>query len=186
LRRQEFNNAKTLYAQRLITRKDLESVENGYVSAHTAYLRQKALVDGAVTYTTSVSGGHGGEPLYPIIHAPHEGQILSVSSKPGAYVASSDVVVILQRNDMAPQVVITVDNTDVLKMHIGMAAKVYVPFQDRRYSAQIVAIGRAAINTAATETLEASLNQTLVTLSFDDKSVRLPFDTRVRAWIKTF
>ena len=34
--------------------------------------------------------------------------------------------------------------------------------------------------------MEASLNETLVTLAFDDDSVRLPFDARVRVWIKTF
>lgn len=186
LRRQAYRNASTLYEKRLITRKDLENVENGYVSSRTAYLRQKAVVDGATVRRVSLGGGGGGEPLYPEIRAPHDGQVLAVSGKPGAYVGASDVVVILQRNDKVPQVAISVDNKEALKLHVGMPAQVYVPFQGRRYGARITAIGRAAINTAATETMEASLNETLVSLSFDDKSVRLPFDARVRVWIKTF
>lgn len=186
LRRQAYRNALTLYEQRLITRKDLDNVENDYVSSRTAYLRQKAVVDGVATHSVILGGGGLDDPLYPVIRAPHDGQVLAVSGKPGGYVGASDVVVILQRNDKVPQVAISVGNKEALKLHIGMDAQVYVPFQDRRYAARITAIGRAAINTAATETMEASLNKTLVTLSFDDKSVRLPFDARVRVWIKTF
>ena len=177
-----YHNALTLFKQHLITRKDLENVENGYRTSRTAYHRQKTLIDSVGPDGVVI----GGEPLYPIIRAKHDGQVIAISGNPGSYVGASDVVVILQRNDKAPQVIISVANKDVLNLHIGMESKIYVPFQDMSYTAVITAIGRAATNTASTESMEASLNETLVTLSFEDTSVRLPFDSRVKVWIKTF
>ncbi len=183
-RHQGYRNALMLYQQRLITRKDLENVQNSYTTSRTAYLRQKTLLDGVDTQSKAIGHQQGG-PLYPIIRAPHDGQVVAISGTTGSHVSANDVIVILQRNDKVPQIAISVENKHALKLHIGMKAKIYVPFQEKSYLAEISSIGRAAINTALTESMEASLNGTLITLAFDDPSVRLPFNARVRVWIKT-
>lgn len=182
-----YHNATLLFRQRIITRKDLENTEASYITAKTNYLRQKAVVDGmSLNVTTDAAGGGNGEPLYPMIRAVHAGQVIAVSGRQGSYVTPSDVVVILQRNDEVPKVAISLSQEAALKLHVGMPARIYVPFQDQTYPAHIASIGRSTVNTSETDTMEASLDQTLVTLSFDEPSVHLPANQRVRVWIRTF
>ena len=133
-REKAYRNALELFEQHLITRKDLEGVKNAMTSSRTAYLRQKAEIEGGNTHSLLVGGGTG-DPLYPIIRAKHDGQVVAISGTKGSYVGASDVVVILQRNDKVPQAIIAVENKDVLKLNVGMKAEIYVPFQDISYSA---------------------------------------------------
>ena len=60
----------------------------------------------------------------------------------------------------------------------------FVPFQNRKYTATVAAIGLNAATAAAPVTQEGGLDQTLVKLDFDDKSVRLPANARVTAWVR--
>lgn len=183
---QAYHNAKLLFMRRIIARKDLENTYASYITAKTNYLRQKAVVENTPMHVVGDGAvGRNGEPLYPIIRAVHAGQVISVSGRQGNYVTPTSVVVILQRNDLVPKVAILLSQEAGLKLHVGMPARIYVPFQDRTYPAHIASIGRNAINTSETDTMEVSMNQTMATLSFDDSSVRLPSNQRVRVWIKT-
>lgn len=180
-----YRNAKHLFDQRLITRKDLENTHNNYLSSRTAYFRQLSRVKGSHIYHDGKSID-GLPPLYPTIHAKHAGTVIAISAKPGQYVGANDVVVILQRNNTPPKVVFSVTNREALKLHQGMPATVYVPSQNQNYWGHVASIGRPQINTQATDSMDASLNKTLVSVTFNKASVRIPYGTRVHVWLKTF
>ena len=97
----------------------------------------------------------------------------------------NDVMVLIEKNS-PPNVLLKLLTEDALKIKIGMEASVYAPTTDTEYDAKVVAVGYSSVNSQATVTQEASLNETIVRLEFVDKHVRLPANTRVQVWIRMF
>jgi hypothetical protein len=78
-----------------------------------------------------------------------------------------------------------VPNDDAVKLRIGMPAQIYVPFEDRKYTARVAAVGLAATTaSAAVLNQEVDQSETLVKLDFQDAKVRLPANARVNVWIR--
>jgi hypothetical protein len=102
---------------------------------------------------------------------------------PGETVAARDPVVLVEA-DVTPSVLVRLPNEDAVKLRPGMPATVAVPFENRKYSAKVSAIGLSAVEANAPLTQEGALDQTLVKLDFDDKAVRLPANARVNVWIR--
>ena len=196
-REAELRNARKLFENGVISQHDLMMVNNSVSDQRSSYLRQ--LAEGA-SRTASLEAG---DPLGKLrmdlagkklllsrqtpdetVRAPRKGKVFAIDKVPGEFVSARDPVVLLE-SDVTPSVLLRLSNDDALKLRLGMPATVYVPFEERRYPANISAIGLAAVNTASLPTMEGGLNETLVKLEFDDKRVRLPVNARVNVWVRT-
>ncbi|NOZ11743.1 MAG: hypothetical protein GXP09_11990 [Gammaproteobacteria bacterium] len=194
----ELSNAQQLFKRRIITIKDYSYVENQYQQAQLIY--QRALVDMKLSGTELKRQIKELEQeistltlrkelllqrkIQQTIAAPVRGKIFHIEHPVGSYVEASDIMVLLER-DAPPNVLLKLRSDDALKIKIGMSASIYVPATDSEHEAIVAAVGYSSVNTQATITQEASLNETLVRLEFVEQNVRLPANTRVKVWIKT-
>lgn len=197
VREQELDNAHKLYERGVISQVDVMRVSTELSDQRTTYLRQVA--EGATRTATFETGDQLARMRMELaakklllarqasdqtVLAPRKGKVFAVDKVAGEYVSARDPVVLLE-SDVTPSVLLRLPNDDALKLKLGMAATVYVPFEDRRYPATISAIGLAAVNAASLPTMEGGLNETLVKLEFEDKRVRLPANARVNVWVRT-
>jgi multidrug resistance efflux pump len=195
-RERELANARKLYESGVITQRDMMSVADRAQSVRQDYLRQVA--EGA-TRTQSIGSADvmnrlrlelaakkvmlARQEAERVVRAPVRGKVFQVDRQAGEFVAPQDPVVLLEA-DVTPSVLLRVPNDDALKLKMGMPATIYVPTEDRKYSANVSAIGLAAASANAQVTQEGGLNETLVKIDFDDKRVRLPANSRVNVWIR--
>ena len=195
---QEYENARTLFDQRIISIKDYSFVENQY---HQAAVNYQRAMEEAEESRSSVAAEIEqlerektalliqrdtllSRQAQQTVPTPVKGKVFHVEHAVGEYVAPNDIMVLIEKNS-PPNVLLKLLTEDALKITIGMEAAVYVPATDTEYDAKVIAVGYSSINSQATATQEASLNETIVRLEFVDKHVRLPANTRVKVWIKT-
>lgn len=195
----EYEQAKKLFEQRIISFKDFNYIENQLQQSRTNHAREYKAAEVAVKerrakinkLQAEIAGLKKQEAAIKRAGAIRQvrstiaGRIYRIEYVPGAYVAPNDVVIILDK-DVKPSVLIRLQDSDALKVRLGTVANVYVPFNDQNYDAKVVAVGYSSINSDATVTMEASLNETLIKLEFEDDNVRLPANSRVKVWIRTF
>ncbi|MFK5948695.1 MAG: HlyD family efflux transporter periplasmic adaptor subunit [Methylococcales bacterium] len=195
----EYEEAKDLFAKRIISFKDFNFLKNQLQQTRVNHAREyknaevglKNRLTQLENLKIEIAGLKKQEAAISAAGAIRQvrsstaGRVYRIEYEKGAYVAPNDVVVILEK-DVTPTVIIRLRESEVLKVRMGTAATIYVPANDRNYSAQVVAVGYSSINSDATVTMEASLNETLVKLEFEDDNIRLPANTRVKVWIRTF
>lgn len=195
-RQRELANARQLFESGIITQRDMLTVQDQVQSLRRDYLRE---VSESATHTQSIGTSDvlsrlqlelaakkellARQEADSLVRAPLRGRVFQVDHVNGEFVNARDPVVLLEA-DVTPSVLLRLSNEDAVKLKPGMPATVYVPFQDRKYSATVAAIGLAAVSAAAQVTQEGNEDQTLVKLDFDDKSVRLPANARVTAWVR--
>lgn len=195
-REHELANARQLYASGIITQRDMMVVADQVQGLRHDYLRQVA--EGA-SRTQSIDASDvlsrlqldlaakkqmlAQQDADAVVRAPMRGKVFQVDHVTGEFVQARDPVVQIEA-DVTPSVLLRLPNEDAVKLHPGMPATVYVPFQDRKYRATVAAIGLSAATASAQVTQEGGLDQTLVKLDFDDNTVRLPANARVTAWIR--
>ena len=198
-RKKEYADAKKLFEQRIITFKDFNFIENQLQQSRTSYSREykaaeiagkqrklditklKAEIAGLKKQAAAISSAGA----IRLVRSTVPGKIYRIEDEAGTFVDPNDVVIILEK-DITPAVMIRLPNNDALKLRLGKKATIYVPSENKNYNAEVVAIGYSSINSDATVTMEASLNETLVKLEFEDKNIRLPANSRVKVWIRTF
>ena len=195
-REQELANARALYASGVITQRDMMTVADQVQSLRHDYLRQVA--DGA-THSQSIEASDvlsrlqlelaakkellARQDADAVVRSPVKGKVFTVEHVTGETVGARDPVVLLEA-DVTPSVLVRLPNDDALKLSPGQAATIAVPFENRKYTGTVSAIGLAAASASAQVTQEGGLDQTLVKIDFDDKSVRLPANARVNVWIR--
>ena len=195
-RERELANARQLFASGVITQRDLMTVADRVQGMRQDYLKQ---VSESATRTQTIDSSDvinrlrmelaakkvllARQEAERIVRAPVRGKVFQVDRQAGEFVAPHDAVVQLE-TDVTPSVLLRVPNDQALKLKLGMPATIYVPFQDRKYTANVSAIGLASATANAQVTQEGGLNETLVKIDFDDKSVRLPVNQRVNVWIR--
>lgn len=195
-RQGELDNARKLYESGAITQRDVLLVASQVDGLRQDYLRQVA--EGA-TRSQTLDGSDllsrmrlelaakkvllARQEAESVVRAPMRGKVFQVDKAPGEFVAARDPVVLIE-TETTPSVLLRLPDDDALKLRVGAHATVYVPFEDRKYSARVSAIGLAAVNAAAPATQEGGLNETLVKLDFDDRRVRLPANSRVNVWVR--
>ncbi len=198
-RTKEFEEAKKLYEQRIISFKDFNFLKNQLQQTRTNHAREYKAAEIAIkkrkeeiqNLKAEIAGLKKQEAAIRQAGAVRQvrtsvaGRIFNIEYPVGAYVAANDVVVLLER-DVKPFVLIRLRETEALKVRMGNEASIYVPVTDREYAAKVVATGYSSINSDATVSMEASLNETLIKLEFEDDSIRLPANTRVKVWMRTF
>jgi len=194
----DYQQATLLHQQHIISFKDIKYLESQLTQAQIAYNREinhsqnqhLAMLGKINAATIEVKSLKEQESILLVgaathtARSPKPGRVLHIEQPIGTYVNSKDVVLLLETNEQ-PSVLIQHRHDNALKLRLGMAAEVYVPIDDRKYSAKIATIGRAAVNSAATDNMEASLSETLVKLEFDDANLRFPANARVKVWIIT-
>ncbi len=194
----EYENARELFDKRIISIKDYSFVENQYHQALVNYERAVEQAEESRSTAAAEIDQLEREKITLLIQqdtllsrqaqqtiaTPVKGKVFHVEHTVGEYVTPNDIMVLIEK-DSSPNVLLKLLTEDALKIRIGMDAAVYVPATDTEYDAKVIAVGYSSVNSEATVTQEASLNETLVRLEFVDKSVRLPANTRVKVWIKT-
>lgn len=195
----EYKNASELFNQRIISIKDYSFIENQFHQAAVNY--QRALEDFEQRRTNTAvevdqlerekkaliiqSDALLSRQALQTVRTPVKGKVFHIEHAVGEYVSPNDVMVLIEKNS-PPNVLLKLLTEDALKIKIGMEASVYAPTTDTEYDAKVVAVGYSSVNSQATVTQEASLNETIVRLEFVDKHVRLPANTRVQVWIRMF
>ena len=196
-RQGELANAQRLLESGAITQRDVMMVRNEVQDLQVNYLRQVA--EGA-TRTQSLDNSDAVQRMRldlaskkvllarqeaeRVVRAPVRGKVYHVDRQPGEFVSAQDPVVLLEA-DITPSVLLRVPNDDALKLKLGMPAQIYVPFEDKKYTATVAAVGMAATTASAAALMqEGGADQTLVKLDFQDKKVRLPANARVNVWIR--
>lgn len=195
-REREYANAEHLYNQRILSSKELALARNAFQQARSNWLReqerQARLISSAQARQPREVGAllaerdelaRAGRTLS--VAAPCRGRVHSIAKAQGEYALANEPVLVMEC-DRKPYVLIRLLTSDALKLSIGMPVEVYVPFEDRRLAAEVSAIGHAAVNATMTESMEGSLNETLVKIDFRDATVRLPANSRVKVWIRTW
>jgi multidrug resistance efflux pump len=196
-RKLELENAEHLYSGNVISIKDLYLARNRHTQIRTEYLREvsnssdyAALRQNTLLLFKLRSELAAKQLLRrkqvssDTVRSLQKGKIFQIDKSRGEYVLATDPVMIMEL-DVVPYVLVRLRNDDILKLHIGMLADIYVPFEDRKYQATISAIGLSAINASISSSIESSGNETVVKLEFENKQVRLPANSRVKVWIKT-
>jgi multidrug resistance efflux pump len=195
-RERELANARKLFESGVITQRDMMVVADRVQGMRQDYLRQ---VSESATHTQSIDASDvinrlrlelaakkmllARQEAERIVRAPVRGKVFQVDRQAGEFVAPHDAVVLLEA-DVTPSVLLRVPNDDALKLKMGMPATIYVPTEDRKYTANVSAIGLSAASANALVTQEGGFNETLVKIDFDDKRVRLPANARVNVWIR--
>jgi multidrug resistance efflux pump len=195
-RQQELANARQLFERGVITQRDMLTVADRAQGVRQEYLRQVA--EGA-TRTQTIDSSDvlnrmklelaakkvllARQEAENVVRAPMRGKVFQVDRQAGEFVAAHDPVVQLE-TDVTPSVLLRVPNDDALKLKPGMPATIYVPYEDRKYSANVSAIGLSSASANVPVTQEGGVNETLVKIDFDDKRVRLPVNARVNVWIR--
>ena len=195
-RQRELANARQLYASGVITQHDLMTVSQQVQSVRNDYMRQVA--EGASrTQSIDVSDSLtrmrvelaakkellARQVTDSVVRSPVRGRVFQVERMPGEFVQARDPVVLVE-SDVVPSVLLRLPNEDAVKLHPGQEATVLVPFQNRTYKGKVSAIGLTSVSASAPITQEGNLDQTLIKIDLDDKSVRLPANARVTAWIR--
>lgn len=196
-RRLELENAEHLFKDKVISIKDLYLARNRHTQIQTEYLRE---LNNSAAYIVSRQNSillfklkselqskqllRAKQTSSNTVRSLRKGKIFQINKSRGEYVLATDPVMIME-TDVTPHVIVRLRNDDILKLHIGMAADIYVPYEDRKYEAAVSAIGLSAINADITSSIESSGNETVVKLEFVDRQLRLPANTRVKVWIKT-
>lgn len=196
-RTDELNRAKQLFEQRQITVKDLRYIENQYNQAALNLSREQDGLSQSLSNnklsTLQESLAELQERIQTVqakgsirtVQSPIAGQIFNLPVESGLRVTAGETIAVIQE-DKAPYVLIRLLNADAIKLTPGMKANIVVPFLEREYPGFVSAIGYSAVNSEVNASQEASLNETLIKLTFEDTDIRIPANTRVKVWVRTF
>jgi len=196
-RRADYDKAKLLYAQHILSLKDFNYIGSQLQNARIAYARN---TQGNRLQTRNAEDKLGPLDLQLVnareqlrqimdhsasIVSPVNGHVFSLDAGEGSFVNAGEIVMVLAA-DTTPDVLLKVPNYDAVKIHVGMPAIVAVPSSGQTLQARVSAIGYSAVYGQSTPSEEASLNDTLIRLKLLNPSTRVPPNTRVNVWIKTF
>ena len=196
-KQREYEDAKILYSQRLITRKDFNIIYNNYLRSRIDYERERdrvraenerrlkrlaALEDNisslkAVTFETVTV------PTLKRRISPIEGMVYRIEHSEGEFVHPDQIVMILQTREK-PFVVVKLHSREIYKVKINDTARIYSKYKDKSYRGKVTQIGYAAVNVDASISQEASLNESLIKIEFIDDQIEFPLNSRVEVRIK--
>jgi len=190
-----YNKANALYAQHIISSKDINRIAEQLQNARIAYARNEQArhlrLDDPDGKQLSLQLQAYKKELDQFvdnrasIKAPVDGRIFHIDVQEGSYVNAGDIVMVMEA-DVTPDIVLKLQNFDAIKVHVGMPATIELPFNGKKLQAVVYAIGYNAVYGTSSPTQEVSLNETLIKLQLSDFSIRIPANTRVKVWIKTF
>lgn len=197
-RYKEYLNAKRLYDEQLIHKADLSRIEDKLFDARQAFEKEKIRLMGtrvvgldkaSIAQERAVLEQMRASLLNQLnllsVKAPAAGKLVSVNYDEGLYVQRQDVIAVIDR-DVEPVVSMKLLSEDALRLTIGMPVRIYAPVLGDYFDGHVTDIGYAAFKADSTVTEEVKQGETLIRIAFDDTSVRLPPNSRVKVWIRTF
>ncbi len=185
-----YRSAKELYKQRIITINDLRKIKETYNRAKIKYLQEKNKHTTISTSSSMVSLVTQFELKreelintlnYLRVFSPYDGVVYAIKSHEGDYVNAKDEVIVLETDEVS-FVVCKLKQDETLQIQKGMKVKIYASSTDETYSAHVQTIGNLSLNTKSEITNEVSLKEVTLKIVFDNPSVRLPLNERVKVW----
>lgn len=197
VKRNQFENAKILYQDRLITYKDYNFVYDAFINAKISFEREleKIRSESAkdkekndrikLMLASQIKQEDANQNVSAFERrlSPAEGIIYRIEHNEGEFVYPDDVVMILQTR-LNPFVILKLHSRDIYKIKINDHAKIYSKYSDRVYSGKVTQIGYVAVNADSTISHETSLNESLVKIEFIDSVNDFPLNSRVEVRIK--
>lgn len=189
-----YSSAKKLYKNRIISISNLQRVEAIYSKAKVKYLQEKNKVkenqnkaSGSLSVISLITQFElQREELinalnYLRIFSETSGRVYAIKSYEGNYIGSSDEAIVLETNQSS-FVVCKLKQEESLNIRNGMTVKIYSSRTDQTYSGTIQTIGNLSLNTQSEITNEVSLKEVTVKIVFNDKTLILPLNERVKVW----
>ena len=197
IKRKQFENAKILYKNRLITNKDYNFIYDTFINAKISYERElerirsesakyKAKNDSIKIKMASIRKQQKNNQEVSAFQrrlSPAEGIIYRIEHNKGEFVHPDDIVMVLQTRSN-PFVILKLHSRDIYKIKINDHAKIYSKYSERVYSGKVTQIGYVSVNADSTISHETSLNESLVKIEFIDPVVDFPLNSRVEVRIK--
>ncbi len=201
-RRAAFDSAKVMFDEHVITKKDLDYMENRWSQALKNLQREQQNLQ----RKSPVKRSDGSEGDFKvameilqtrqqialidlqgeqnIITAPADGVVYSIDAINGTSIRDDHIVAVIA-NDKQPFAIMSISNEDMLKLHLNQAARVYIPALDQEVPAKIVAFGHQAVKTDFSLSHEMGLKRTLVKLKLL-QAIKIPPFSRIEVWVQTF
>ena len=193
----EFEDAKILYSQRLITRKDFNIIYNNYLRSKIDYERERdrvreenerrinrlAALEDNISSLKSITFETVTVPSIKRRISPIEGMVYRIEHSEGEFVHPDQIVMILQTREK-PFVVVKLHSREIYRVKINDSARIYSKYNDKSYAGRVTQIGYAAVNVDTTISQEASLNESLIKIEFIDDRIEFPLNSRVEVRIK--
>lgn len=204
-RKRDLDRAQSLFAKRLINNKDVSYLENQLLQATLSYERELQKVRASAGLAAN-SAGSGVEMMQLgtkldelqsklavleaqrdnlVVRAAADGTVEGLNIEAGDMISQGHSVATLKQNT-APAVSIQVEAEEALKLHVGMEAKVYSALLDRHFKGHVTDIGLSAFEQGADTMRELQSPNTLVKIEFSDQNIRLPENSRLKVWLKSF
>ncbi|NNL76642.1 MAG: HlyD family efflux transporter periplasmic adaptor subunit, partial [Desulfobacterales bacterium] len=196
-KQREYIDAKILFSQRLITRKDFNNIYNNYLKSKIDYERERdrvreenerrikrlAALEDDISSLKAVTFETVTVPTLKRRISPIEGVVYRIEHSEGEFVHPDQIVMILQTREK-PFVVVKLHSREIYKVKINDTARIYSKYKDKSYRGKVTQIGYAAVNVDASISQEASLNESLIKIEFIDDQIEFPLNSRVEVRIK--
>ena len=193
-RKEQYDNAMALYNKKLITKKDLNIINNNMITAKLELERNRMrtgmesenLKARILQLNQKINDLKIGRYLTKKIEVEEvkrrmttvNGRVYMVGYKEREFVNPGDIVMILQ-TDEKPFVMMKLHIRDIFKININDTAIIFKKHSSKVYTGKIAQIGYSSVNPEVPVSQESSLNESIVKIEFDDDNVDFPINTRV-------
>ncbi len=193
-RKEQYENAMVLYNKKLITKKDMNIVNNNMITSKLELERNRMrsgmesenLQARILQLNQKINDLKSRRYLTRKIEveeikrrmAPVSGKVYMIGHKESEFVNPGDTVMILQ-TDAKPYVMMKLHIRDIFKISINDTVKIFKKYSSNIYTGKIAQIGYSSVNPEVPVSQESSLNESIVKIEFDDDKVDFPINTRV-------
>lgn len=193
----DYENASRLFADKTISIKDYQFVENNYRRARIDYLREQEQKEEAkktfdekknlLALKIDVLRAERQRLLQRLeslrIRSPINGVVFAMDYFAGEYLTPNDVVVTLAARQN-PFILFKMPSKESGKAQLGMKVAVYSFETDMKYEGVVGSIGYSAIDPRTTLLQEVSLDQTIIRVDLPGDDVDIPLNSRVEVWVR--
>ena len=191
----EYERAKKLYQQGVMALTDYTEIAHQLQSAQLEFLTEQGRLRTSQASRLAQIEQRRDELLNErnalnqrinssTVLAQANGTLLRIEAAEGQFVTRTDTVVVIER-DVAPQILVILTPRQALMVNTGMPAEIYLPQSKDTYQAVVESLG-AGIADRASPLPGLNQEQILASLRIIDHSVRLPANSRVNVWVRTF
>lgn len=189
----QYNKAKALFDDRIISMKELRHVSGQLEDAQVALAREQKNVQPYKKLTQKISADlaalksqqtDASDYLDTIVKAPMDGKIFHSDFITGSFASEGDAVVILEC-DLSPNIMIKLNDSEAMKVHVGQPVLIRSPYSSHKLQGKVTAIGYQSVYGRSNAADEINRYTVPVKIELLDRSIRIPANTRVNVWIKT-
>jgi len=186
----EYKRAQILYRKKIISFKDFNFVRERWLESKLNYLRslekrkeKKTLLENRLNNLKDREKQVLTEIEKRRIRSPIDGRVFAVKSVAGAPVSEQEVVVSLVPG-CPPFVLVKVPSWQLEKIRLDKPVKIFSLVTRKNYVGKVLTIGYNALEPQVSPAQEVSLKQTVLKVQFEDPTVVLPMNSRVKVWFR--